>query len=126
MVFVPDPPLEAGGMAGRLGPPQQASLGAHGQHVVDGLPGQRAELAADAFGDRLGGGVRMDGKPGQDGLASHRHAKPGLAQLPHHAVLPAGGSVSHVDHRSSIFLESIKNWITLRQREWGCWFWGRD
>lgn len=45
MMTVPHPTLETCGMPRGLDPPQQARVGTRDQHVVDGLPGQRAELA---------------------------------------------------------------------------------
>jgi hypothetical protein len=74
-------------MPGGLDAPQQARLGAGGEHAVDGLEGQRAVLLPHARAYLLGGGVRVHGQPRQHELARHGHAKPSRTQLPDHGVV---------------------------------------
>ncbi len=114
VMVVPDPPLETSGMPGGLDPPQQSRVGARGQHAVDGLQRQRRILFPYALGDRVGGGVRVRGQPGQHGLARHRDPQPRRSQFLHYGILLTVRSVTlrSGNHDRIIFppfLESIKN-----------------
>ncbi len=58
VVVVADAVLVAGGRARGLDAPDDAGLGQRGEHVVDGLARDRAELGADRGVDLVGGPVR--------------------------------------------------------------------
>ena len=80
VVVVGDAPLVAGGVPGRLDPPEQADVGERAEHVVHGLDGDPGEGRAHGLQQGVGIGVRVVPDGVQHGEPRLRHAQPELAQ----------------------------------------------
>jgi hypothetical protein len=67
-------------MPGRFDAPHQVGLCAGTQHVVDGLGGHRPQNLPHALRDLVGRGVRMSGKPLEDGHPWGGHPEAGCLE----------------------------------------------
>lgn len=80
MMVVADAVFKAGGRVSRLNPTDDAFVGEDVQHIIDRLPGDRAEFGADLHGELIGGRMGMAGDGTQDGDTLGRDREFMLAQ----------------------------------------------